>query len=275
MFKTRVLSGIVLMVILLGFGYLGEIPLLLFCAVVSVIGLCEFYKALNISTQIAIIGYISTAMIYLDFLQKEIFETKPISSLLIKIIIIFFIYMGLYVIKFPKYKFTDIVWGFVSIVYIPVMISFFYATRELPNGIYFVWLIFITSWGSDTCAYCVGKLFGKHKLTPVLSPKKSIEGFIGGIIGSMLLCHAIYGIVFDSKLNITPQSLLVLILFTGLCSVISVIGDLTASAIKRENNIKDYGNIIPGHGGVMDRFDSVIFTAPIVYYGILMTQKYM
>ena len=275
MFKTRVLSGIILVAILLGFGYLGKAPLLLLCTAVSVIGLYEFYKALNVSTSIAVIGYIATATIYLDFLQKEIFETKSISSLLMKAIIAFFVYMGLYVIKFPKYKFTDIVWGFVGIVYIPVMISFFYTTRELPNGIYFVWLIFVTSWGSDTFAYCVGKLFGKHKLAPVLSPKKSIEGFIGGIIGSMLLCYIIYGIIFSSQLDITPQSLFVLISFAGLCSVISVIGDLTASAIKRENNIKDYGNIIPGHGGVMDRFDSVIFTAPIVYYGILMTQKYM
>ena len=118
-------------------------------------------------------------------------------------------------------------------------------------------LIFICSWGCDTCAYAVGILFGKHKMAPVLSPKKSVEGGIGGIVGAALL-GAAYGLVF----HLDWQGCVILCAAGG---AVSQIGDLAASAIKRNHDIKDYGHLIPGHGGILDRFDSVIFTAPIIY----------
>ena len=127
-----------------------------------------------------------------------------------------------------------------------------------------VWLIFLSSWGCDTCAYCVGVLFGKHKMAPVLSPKKSVEGGIGGIIGAALL-----GAVFAAAMSRFAGVSVSPWLCAAICGVggaISQIGDLCASAIKRNHEIKDYGKLIPGHGGILDRFDSVIFTAPIIYY---------
>ena len=148
--------------------------------------------------------------------------------------------------------------------YVAVMLSFVYQTRMLPEGHVIVWLIFLSSWGCDTCAYCVGVLFGKHKMAPKLSPKKSVEGGIGGIVGAALL-----GYLFAFAMNQWAGASAVPLHYAVICAVggmISQVGDLAASAIKRNHEIKDYGKLIPGHGGVLDRFDSVIFTAPVIYY---------
>ena len=132
-------------------------------------------------------------------------------------------------------------------------------------GIYLVWMVFIASWISDTFAYFTGMLLGKHKLAPVLSPKKSIEGSIGGIAGSAL-AGALFGYLFSTQVSQEVNLTVVCAVLGALGSVISQIGDLAASGIKRNYEIKDYGKLIPGHGGIMDRFDSVIVTAPIIYF---------
>ena len=130
------------------------------------------------------------------------------------------------------------------------------------NGIYMVWFILICSWGSDTCAYCVGKLIGKRKIFPVLSPKKSLEGCIGGVLGAALIGVGYGWFVMER----TPGNLTLAAVICALGAVVSMVGDLAASAIKRNKGIKDYGKLIPGHGGIMDRFDSVIVTAPLIYF---------
>ena len=127
-----------------------------------------------------------------------------------------------------------------------------------------VWLIFLSSWGCDTCAYCVGMLIGKHKMAPKLSPKKSVEGGVGGVLGAALL-----GVLFALAMNHwggEDVNALHYAVICGVGGIISQVGDLAASAIKRNHDIKDYGRLIPGHGGILDRFDSVIFTAPVIYY---------
>ena len=154
---------------------------------------------------------------------------------------------------------------FVGFFYVAVMLSFVWQLRLNEGGAYLGWLIFIGSWGSDTCAYLVGRKFGKHKIVPKLSPKKSLEGCIGGILGAAAL-GALYGAIFASNLTIFSIPVLSCAIMGAASSVISQLGDWAASAIKRNYEIKDYGTLIPGHGGIMDRFDSVIFTAPIIYY---------
>lgn len=144
------------------------------------------------------------------------------------------------------------------------MLSCIYLTRNLPKGIFFIWLIFICSWISDTCAYCVGMLFGKHKLSPILSPKKSIEGAVGGVLGAAII-GGIYVYCLGNHIMKISCPFLIGFFICAVGSVISQIGDLAASAIKRDYAIKDYGRLIPGHGGILDRFDSVIFTAPVIY----------
>ena len=154
--------------------------------------------------------------------------------------------------------------GFFGVFYVAVMLSYIYMTRLLPGGVFTVWLVFICSWGCDTCAYCVGMLIGKHKMAPVLSPKKSVEGGIGGIAGAALI-GALYALAVNHWGN-AGASVATFAIIGAVGGAISQIGDLAASAIKRYHNIKDYGKLIPGHGGILDRFDSVIFTAPIIYY---------
>ena len=124
-----------------------------------------------------------------------------------------------------------------------------------------IWLIFLTAFGADIMAYFTGMLLGKHKLCPKISPKKTIEGSIGGILGSVIFCGMFAYFVI-------PQLLLHCIIIGVLGGIVSQLGDLTASIFKRKMGIKDYGNLIPGHGGIMDRFDSVLFTAPMIYYYI-------
>ena len=125
-----------------------------------------------------------------------------------------------------------------------------------------VWLVIFGAFGTDVMAYFAGVALGKHKLCPSISPKKTIEGSIGGILGSVIICGA-FGAVF------AKEYLIHCLILGLLCGVFSQFGDLTASIFKRKMGIKDYGNLIPGHGGILDRFDSVLFTAPLVYYYIL------
>ena len=173
--------------------------------------------------------------------------------------------MAAYVLTFPAHQAGQVMTAFFSFFFGPVLFSFLWLTRELPGGIYMVWLIFISSWICDTCAYLSGMAFGRHKLTPVLSPKKSVEGAVGGVLGSALV-GALFGHLLLNGIFEDQEMALICAVLCAAGAVISQIGDLAASGIKRDHGIKDYGRLIPGHGGVMDRFDSVLFTAPIIYY---------
>lgn len=146
-----------------------------------------------------------------------------------------------------------------EIVFIGTYVVFFMYHMMLMNKSPYVWLVYIIAFGSDTFAYFSGKMFGKHKLYPEVSPNKTIEGAIGGIIG----CTIISLIYFD---YLRINKYIYIIIFSVSASVFSMAGDLAASKIKRENGIKDFGNMLPGHGGILDRFDSVLFVAPTVYY---------
>ena len=134
--------------------------------------------------------------------------------------------------------------------------------RNEPNGAALFLLPFIGAWVSDTFAYFTGRLFGKHKLIPEVSPKKTVEGAIGGIVFTAV-GFVVFGLIVRSA-NASPDFVL-LAVSGAIVSVISQIGDLIASVVKRHYGIKDYGKLFPGHGGVMDRFDSVMATAPVLY----------
>ena len=140
------------------------------------------------------------------------------------------------------------------------------------DAIYFILLILCFAWGGDTCAYFAGRAFGKHKLCPVVSPKKTVEGAIGGVLGTMVFGVAatlIYSIAADrmeafTRSNIGVSMYVVIALLACVAAVLGIYGDLFASVVKRQCGIKDYGTIFPGHGGILDRFDSVMFIAPFV-----------
>lgn len=171
----------------------------------------------------------------------------------------------IYVFNFPKFHAGQVAFAVFGIVYVPVLMMHLYQIRELSDGLFVIPLVFLSAWGNDTCAYCVGMLIGKHKMSPKLSPKKSVEGLVGGIAGALLLGMA-YGRLCGRYLPSLENGVLACAVICSLGAVIAVIGDLAASAIKRDTGIKDYGRLIPGHGGVLDRFDSILFTAPVVYF---------
>ena len=259
MFKTRLISGIILVIIAFVTIFMGGPVLLGTLMIVSLIGLNELYKVVKIeNTLLGYTGYLFSILYYLLLL----FE-KDVDGMLI-VIAILIAMMTVYVFSFPKFVAEQAVTGFFGVFYVPVMLSFIYQTRMLPEGLFIVALAFLCSWGCDTCAYCVGVLFGKHKMAPKLSPKKSVEGAIGGLCGAALL-GALYALAINKwgGASAVPVKYAI-ICFAG--GMIAIVGDLAASAIKRNHEIKDYGTLIPGHGGVLDRFDSIIFTAPVIYY---------
>ena len=258
MFVTRLLSGIALVIVLLAAGILGGKILWGFCLAISLIGLYEFYKVFKIEKTIGVVGYVFAAAYYLSLL---LYKGSVNGALFLAIELM--VVAGIYVLEYPKYNTEQIFASILGLLYLPLMLSYIYQIRIAEDGLYSLWLIFICSWGCDTCAYCVGMLFGKRKLAPVLSPKKSIEGAIGGVAGAAIL-GAIYGVVVNNFMLMENAPLLFAII-CAVGAVISQFGDLIASGIKRQHNIKDYGKLIPGHGGILDRFDSVIFTAPMIY----------
>lgn len=256
MFKTRLISGIVLVIIALATIISGSWILFFTLLAVSLIGMRELYKVMKVSdehvTVLELVGYLGAVLYYIA--MKADFGNYGTMAIIISMILILFVY----VFGYPKYHAEQVMAAFFGVVYVAVMLSFIYLTRSLPDGKFLVWLIFLCSWGCDTCAYCVGMIIGKHKMAPVLSPKKSIEGAVGGVAGAALL-----GVIYAAA---TQGKMAEYALICAVGALISMVGDLAASAIKRNQNIKDYGKLIPGHGGILDRFDSVIITAPVIYY---------
>ncbi len=260
MFRTRLISGIVMVVILLVTVILGGPVLFVVLGLISLIGMSELYNVVSVRDKLpGILGYIAMLGYYVLLYTGQLEEgLLPLTILFLVLL------MGAYVFTYPAYNAEQVMTVFFGLFYVAVMLSFIYRTRMLEDGMVMVWLIFLSSWGCDTCAYCVGMLIGKHKMTPILSPKKSVEGGIGGVLGAALL-----GLLFALAMNqwggadVSPAACA---LICGIGAIIAMIGDLAASAIKRNHDIKDYGTLIPGHGGILDRFDSVIFTAPVIYY---------
>ena len=260
MFITRLISGVILVLLSLITVIAGGPVLAVTLLLISIIGMYELYRIFKIEqSTLGIVGYIA-AMIYYCLIY--IGKTEYIVLLLV---IALLAMMAIYVFSFPEIVTEQVLCAFFGLFYVAVLMSYLYQARTMEDGAYVVWLIFISSWGCDTFAYCVGMLIGEHQMAPKLSPKKSIEGGIGGIVGAALL-GAIYGAIFQSHMVALNHAIIQCAIICAVSGAISQIGDLAASAIKRNHNIKDYGKLIPGHGGVLDRFDSILFTAPIIFY---------
>ena len=241
------------------FVVLGKNVLFAATLAISLIGMMELYRIVKVHRKApGVAGYAAGILYY--FL---LYFNLPQYQLMLFVFFLM-VLLAIMVFRFPEYKIEQIAVVFFGFFYVSMM-SYIYQVRMMEGGALLVWLIFIGAWGSDTCAYCVGVLFGKHKFAPKLSPKKSIEGSIGGIVGAALIAF-IYATIFQNKITGIENPQFAFTVIGAASSVLAQIGDLAASAIKRDYNIKDYGKLIPGHGGILDRFDSILFTAPVVYY---------
>jgi len=266
MFGTRLVSGIILVIIAFATMLIGGPLQAVVSPLISLSAFRELTKALQVNAgekgynAPEIVGMVGIVCYY-----ACVYFSASDSADLMCIVGVFMAEMFLYVVRFPKYSSSQIISSIFAFLYGPVMLSFIYQTRGTEYGLYMVWLILISSWGCDTCAYTVGMLIGKKKIFPQLSPKKSLEGCIGGVAGAAIL-GGLYAYFLVDKVIVEQDVLWIVVFICAVGAVMSMVGDLAASAIKRNHNIKDYGKLIPGHGGIMDRFDSVIVTAPMIYF---------
>ncbi len=264
MFKQRLISGIFLVIIAVVTLYFGGIPTFLVTAAISLIGEFELLRVIKQEkSALGVIVFTASILYYILLLLG----LSQYTFLLVLVTLIALI--SVYVFTFPKYHFTSVAIAFFGLFYVTIMLSYIYQIRMLDNGGYMIVLVFLSAWGNDTLAYCAGRLFGKHKMSPILSPKKTIEGAVGGVVGAGLL-GAIYGAIVQRLVVVSFNTIVGFAVICAVGGLISIVGDLAASAIKRNYEIKDYSNLIPGHGGILDRFDSIIITAPIIYYLLVM-----
>ncbi|MDP4092540.1 MAG: phosphatidate cytidylyltransferase [Bacillota bacterium] len=277
--KTRIISGIVGLALLFFVIWLGKIALGIAVFLVALIGIHEFYNCIEKAGHkpVRLIGYISCIPVLLlglygsfNSYDRNISPLGTLSYFMLGMFVLEAVLMGLIVFKHHKYNVVDISLSLLGIFYVVFMFSFIILTRNLKNGNYYIWFIFF-AWVTDTMAYFTGRAFGKRKLSPEISPKKTVAGSIGGIIGCVA-ASTIYGIVLNSG-NYLNVAIYHFIVIGALVGILSQVGDLAASAIKRYAGVKDYGNLMPGHGGVLDRFDSILFIAPVIYFYISLVIK--
>ncbi|WP_160675618.1 phosphatidate cytidylyltransferase [Clostridium sp. C8-1-8] len=252
--NNRYLGAVIIAPILI-FIFLGGVYLKYFTILLSAVGMYEFYKTMKAKdfNPIWPVGYVLLVCYY--------FLNNDIEKLMYILIIALLVLLCVPVIN-TKYTFIDVALTILGFMYVGVFFSFIYLVNLMPNGKFLVWLVFLASWLCDTVAYYTGKYLGKRKLCPKVSPKKTVAGSIGGLLGSTLAL-TVYGFVITPYVHTIPLYHYVIIGI--LCGVFCQFGDLVASSIKRYVGIKDYSNLIPGHGGVLDRFDSILFASTIIY----------
>jgi len=257
MLGKRILSAIIGLPLLVVVSLFGGFIFRLSITFVATIALFEYYNAVkNMGLKPNTLLGIVFGIPYLLFFRNNF------NYIIVYISLILMVFLC-YLLLDKRYSVIDTAISFFGIFYTTYLFSFLILLRDLNNGNILLWLVFVIAWTTDTSAYFVGIFFGKNKLCPQISPNKTIEGAIGGTIGCTL-STVFYTIIFKNIFYTFNFSLFILVLIGILGSILSQIGDLTASVIKRQAGIKDYGYIIPGHGGVLDRFDSILFVTPLI-----------
>jgi phosphatidate cytidylyltransferase len=260
LFQLRVLTAVIGIPVLLALVYFGGLPLFAAVVVTAVIGIDEIFRAFSrVKADFSkITGYLGSLLFL--FLVYYIGDTAIPAVLFL----VMFILLVQYVVTYPQLDFKGVgVTLFVSI-YLGLFFSFVFLLRQMDKGFFFLLLAFLLAWANDVGGYLVGNLWGKRKLAAALSPNKTREGSVGG------LCLSVITAVIAFFIASVPVNLIKVVALGLVAGFAGQIGDLVASAIKRQTGIKDYGSILPGHGGVLDRFDSFLLIAPLVYYYLVL-----
>ena len=263
--KTRIITAIVGILVLIGVMFtFNTMVFNLVIAAITLIAIHEIYSALGFEKK--------------DWLMYAVLV--PYTLLVMPASFLMVLFFGIYLVV--RNAQVDFAKASGLVMFSGIVIFCFYSfvllKERLPvekfgyDAVFFILLILCFAWGGDTCAYFAGRAFGKHKLCPVVSPKKTVEGAIGGVLGTMVfgvVATLIYSIAANrmeafTRSNIGVSMYVIIALLGCIAAVLGIYGDLFASVVKRQCGIKDYGTIFPGHGGILDRFDSVMFIAPFV-----------
>ena len=267
--KTRTITSVFILLVTIPIILLSKYPVYpIALSALAVMATYEILHAIGVEKNwyLSVPAYILAGV----FPFASYFVTAEMSyTYLLTIAALIYIYMiyvmGVSVFSKGKTSVRMISEVLLSITYVVVSFTSLSMIRYIEKdlGLYKLALVFIVSWVCDAMAYVVGSLFGKHKLIPEISPKKTVEGAIGGIVCATL-AYLLFGLILDLAIPNIKVNYLVLAIFGLVLSVVSQLGDLIASLIKREHNIKDFGKLLPGHGGIMDRFDSIMAVSTIL-----------
>lgn len=256
--KTRIITGVVAAALFIPFVVYGQLPFTLLVYAIAAIGLFEILRMKNISMASVpgVLGlFITFALLMPSGWEKEVQDVISYSKFELLFIGVILLLVYSVLVK-NRFTFDHVAFVILSTLYVGVGFHYFIVTREA--GIAYIIFALLVVWVTDSGAYFTGRAFGKNKLWPEISPNKTIEGFVGGIV------LAVIGAIIMQLITPFDISWVILIVITIVASVFGQMGDLVESAIKRHFDVKDSGNILPGHGGILDRFDSLLFVLPLL-----------
>lgn len=255
MLRTRIITAVAGIPILLGILYLGGIYWNFLIALLAATALHEYFAMMRNKgyNPIVLPAYTIAAVLLFRIKLLTFLPGLFFASLLLIILVL--------IIKYPLYSFNELVLSFFGAFYCGYPFSYALAMNELSNSFHYILLVFILVWASDVGGYLFGRIWGKRKLAPLLSPGKTWAGAVGAVILTIALA-----LVFKHQIEIKNLGTVYVIMLGFCASVVAQLGDLLESAMKRYFGVKDSGNIIPGHGGVLDRFDSFLLVLPLAYY---------
>ncbi|WP_428908632.1 phosphatidate cytidylyltransferase [Niallia sp. Krafla_26] len=257
--KQRIITAIIFGATLISLTIIGGIPLLILTYLAATVALHELFRMRKLNL-FSIAGMISIIFLWLillpskyDYILTNINLTKVEITLMAVLL-----FLSYTVATKNRYTFDDVAFSIMSILYVGMGFHYFLETRE--EGLVFIFYSLFIIWATDSGAYFIGKAMGKRKLWPEISPNKTIEGSLGGIISAVVV-SVVYGLITGMEIQLIYLSFITIIL-----SIFGQIGDLVESALKRHYQVKDSGNILPGHGGILDRFDSLLFVWPLIHF---------
>ncbi|MBM4763934.1 phosphatidate cytidylyltransferase [Bacillus sp. B15-48] len=258
--KQRILTAVVAAAIFLPIVIIGGGPFVLMVYCLASVGLYEVLKMREIKLW-SVPGMISLGLLWIFLIPNE--QLKIIEGLnYTKIdftVLAVLLFLSYTVLTKNRFSFEDVAFSIMATLYVGIGFFYFIETRGATNGLtYVVYSLFII-WATDSGAYFIGRAFGKNKLWPEISPNKTREGSVGGVICALIVA-ALFGYFADMNTN-----LMILLVITAVLSIFGQIGDLVESALKRHYAVKDSGRILPGHGGILDRFDSLLFVWPLMH----------
>lgn len=258
--KQRTITAILALVVFLPFVIIGEIPFTILVYIMATIGFTELVRMRKINNYYIPL-LLGVLLLWLILIPEK---SGLLSSMMYSKVEIFMLFVMLLlaytVLVKNKFTFDDA--GFILLAAVYVAVGFYYLieTRNAMDGLWNVFFAFFIIWATDTGAYLFGKFFGKRKLWPDISPNKTIEGALGGVF-----LAAVVALIFH-LIHPFPYTVWTVLIVTIFTSLVGQIGDLVESAFKRHYRVKDSGNLLPGHGGILDRFDSMLFVLPFLHF---------